>query len=75
MEDLERTQEGTLADQAQEQNSTLKRLIEVVAQLIGTSRELLARLQPGDKAVPPTSEPETGKASRVDPRHPSQGCG
>ena len=55
MEDSERSQEGTLADQAQEQNSTLKRLIEVVAQLIGTSRELLARLQPGDKATPPDS--------------------
>ena len=53
MENLESPQVGTLAEQVQKQNSNLRRLIEAIAQLVSTSRELIARLQPEAKAMPP----------------------
>lgn len=53
MEDSEGARHSTLAEQAQEQNSNLQRLIEAIVQLIATSRELLGRLQPGNKTTPP----------------------
>lgn len=46
MADPEDARDCTLAEQAQEQNSRLQRLIDAIAQLNSASRELLARLQP-----------------------------
>ena len=61
-----------LQQEAQEQNSNLRRLIDAVGGLLSSSRELLSKLhaapQQGEGTIEPLAGGETGKtASDTDP--------
>jgi hypothetical protein len=71
MDDPEGTpQDDGLAAEAQISNLNMQRLIEAIALLIATSRDLLARLQSKPVSPPPDEPPGTQPAVARSPRQP-----